>query len=76
MHVYCSEEQTNFNFAYTFSVDIEMLLLMKYVNRDRNIIEQYLAIWNLKETDLVMLYIRWKFTCREYECFLYMYVEL
>ena len=41
MPVHCSREQINFNFAYTFSVDIETLLLMKRVNRGKNTIEQY-----------------------------------
>ena len=41
--------RTSFNFAYTFSVDIKLLLRMKYVNCGRNIIEQYLIIWPLKE---------------------------
>ena len=44
MYVHRSEKQANFNFVYTFSVDIEMLLLMKGANRGRNIIEQSLII--------------------------------
>ena len=39
MHVHCSGEQMNFNFAYTFSADMEKLLLMKCENRGKNIIE-------------------------------------
>ena len=40
---------TNFTFAYTFSVNIKMLLLKKCVYRSRNIIKQNLVTWNLKE---------------------------
>ena len=40
MHVNCPGEQANFNFVYAFSMYIGTLLLVKCINKDRNIIEQ------------------------------------
>ena len=77
MHVHCSREQAKFNFAYTFSVDIETLLLMKCVNRGRNIIEQYLIIWNLNESRFGdVVYTMKIYLQRVQKIILYMYVKL